>query len=79
MHLGKHNPNTKYTLPIDDKTLHEIAQTTDEKNLGITIDDRLILFRHILIQVNKAKSAVGLIRQTFNIWTWNPSCTPIKS
>ena len=24
MHLGKHNPNIKYTLPIDDGTLHEI-------------------------------------------------------
>ena len=31
MHLGKHNPNTKYTLPIDDGTPHEIAQTAEEK------------------------------------------------
>ena len=40
MHLGKHNPN--YTLPIDDRTLHEIAQTAEEKDLGVTIDDKLI-------------------------------------
>ena len=65
IHLGKHNPNTKYTLPIDDETLHEIAQTAEEKDLGGTIDDKLIFSRHIQIQVNKANSAVGLIRHTF--------------
>ena len=66
MHLGKHNPNTKYTLPIDDGTLHEIAQTAEEKDLGVTIDDTLIFPpRHIQIQVNKANSAAGLIRHTF--------------
>ena len=47
MHLGKHNPNTKYTLPMDDGTLHEIAQTAEEKDLGVTIDDKLIFSRHI--------------------------------
>ena len=58
MHLGKHNPNTKYTLPTDDETLHEISQTAEEKDLGFTIDDKLIFSRHIQIQVNKANSAV---------------------
>ena len=33
MHLGKHNLNTKYTLPMDDGTLHEITQTAEEKDL----------------------------------------------
>ena len=66
MHLGKHNPNTKYTLPKDDRTLHEIAQTAEEKDLGVPIDDKLIFSpRHIQIQVNKANSAGGLIRHTF--------------
>ena len=65
MHLGKPNPNTKYTLPIDAGTLHEIVQTADEKDLGVTIDDKLIFSRYIQIQVNKANSAVGLIRHTF--------------
>ena len=65
MHLGKHNPNTKYTLPICDGTLHEIAQTAEEKDLGDTIDDKLIFSRHIQIQVNKANNAVGLIRHTY--------------
>ena len=62
MHLGKHNPNTKYTLPIDAGTLHEIAKAAD---LGVTIDDKLIFPRHIQIQVKKTNSAVGLIRHTF--------------
>ena len=65
MHLGKHNPNTKYTLSIDDGTLHEITHTAEEKDLEVTIDDKLIFSRHIQIQVNKANSAVGLIRHTF--------------
>ena len=65
MHLGKHNPNTKYTLHIDDGTLHEITQTSEEKYVGVTIDDKLIYSRHIQIQVNKANSTVGLIRHTF--------------
>ena len=64
MHLGKHNPNTKYTLPTDDGTLHEIAQKAEDKDVGVTIDDKLIFSRHIQIQVNKANSAVGLIRHT---------------
>ena len=46
-------------------TLHEIAQTAEEKDLGVTIDDKLIFSRHIQIQVNKANSAVGLIRHIF--------------
>ena len=65
MHLGKHNLDTKYTLPTDDGTLHNIAQTAEEKDLGVTIDDKLIFSRHIQIQVNKANSAVVLIRLTF--------------
>ena len=31
MHLRKHNSNTKYLLPTDDGTLHEIAQTAEVK------------------------------------------------
>ena len=50
MHLRKHNPNTKYRLPIDDGTLHEIAKTAEEKDLVVTIDDKLIFFRHIQSQ-----------------------------
>ena len=65
IHLWKHTPNTIYTLPTDNGTLHEISQTAEEKNLGVTMDDKLIFSRHIQIQVNKANSAVGLIRQTF--------------
>ena len=50
---------------MDDGTLHEIAQTAEEKDLGVTIEDKLIFSRHIQLQVNKANSAVGLIRHTF--------------
>ena len=33
MHLGKHNPNTKYTLPIDDGTLHENCPNSRRERL----------------------------------------------
>ena len=64
MHLGKHNPNIKYILPTDDGTLQEIAQTPEEIDLRVTMDDKPTFSRHIQLQVNKANSAVGLIRHT---------------
>ena len=60
-------------VTTDDGTLHEIAQTTEEKDLGVTTDDGTLheigqtteeKIRHIKIQLNKASSAVGLIRHT---------------
>ena len=53
MHLGKHNPNTKYTLPTYDGTPHEIAQTAEDKDAGVTMDNNLTFSRHIQLQVNK--------------------------
>ena len=50
----------------DDGIPHEIAQTAEEKDLGVTMDDKMIFSRHIQIQVNKDNSAVGMIRHTFN-------------
>ena len=47
IYLGKHNPNTKYTLPTDDGTIHEIAQTAEEKDLGVTMNNKLTFSRHI--------------------------------
>ena len=48
-HLGKNNPNTKYTLPIDDGTLHEkIAQTAEEK-----ANSAVELIRHTFKYLNK--------------------------
>ena len=47
MYLGKHNTNTNYTLPTDDGTLHEIAQTTEVKDIGVTMDNTLTFSRHI--------------------------------
>ena len=64
MHFGKHNPNTKYIM-LQMMALHEIAQTAEETYLGVTIDDKQTFSRLIQLHVNKANSAVGLIRHTF--------------
>ena len=55
MQLGKHNPNTKYTLP-----------NSRRERLRSRYEQQADLSRHIQLQVNKAHSAVGLIRHTFN-------------
>ena len=59
-------------------TLHEIAQTAEEKGLRSHYTRQADIFRHIQIQVNKANSAVGLIRHTFKHLDKNPSCISIR-
>ena len=60
MHFGKNNPKSIYTM--GGSTL----KTTDaERDLGITIDDRLDLGKHIKGIVAKANRMLGLIRISF--------------
>ena len=60
MHLGKTNPKHAYTMGGGD-----LAITTEEKDLGVTIDDRLEFDIHIKNIVNKANRMLGLIRIGF--------------
>ena len=60
MHLGRLNPKHTYTMGGKDLTV-----TSQEKDLGVTFDDRLEFDKHITGIVNKANSMLGMIRIGF--------------
>ena len=62
MHLG---PETDYNYMMEENT---IANTMEEKDLDIIIDNKLNFQNHINKQVNKANQKLGLIRdRPFNL------------
>lgn len=61
MYLGKDNKKFNYT--INNTTLDEITQ---EKDLGVMIDNELKFDIHVERQVNKANAQLGLIRRSFD-------------
>jgi hypothetical protein len=52
----------EYTLKADLKPMEE---TIAEKDVGVTIDNKLSFDKHITEKVNKANSIIGVIRRTF--------------
>ena len=61
MRIGKKDkPQFLYTL-----NGQELKYTSEEKDLGVTIDDKLKFNAHISNKVNTANSIMGLIRRTF--------------
>lgn len=52
----------EYTLKADLKPMEE---TIAEKDVGVTIDNKLSFDKHITEKVSKAKSIIGVIRRTF--------------
>ena len=65
MHLGKNNPKRTYTIQTADGNTHNIKDTTEEKDLGVTIDDELTFSKHIQTQINKANAILGSLRHSF--------------
>ena len=61
LHLGRQNPHHKYRM--DDV---ELQPTTEEKDLGVVIDDQLKNDIHTERQVAKANRQLGLIRRSFD-------------
>ena len=60
MRIGKSNINKhQYKLKEDGNTLQ---YTESEKDIGVTIDEKLSFDKHISEKVNKANSIMGLIR-----------------
>ena len=60
MHLGKTNPKHTYTMDGSNLTI-----TTEEKDLGVLVDDKLKFDKHIRGIVNKANRILSLIRIGF--------------
>ena len=61
MHIGKNNPKNVYTM-----SGKNLTETTEEKDLGVTIDCRLEYDKHIKNIVAKANRTLGMIRIAFN-------------
>ena len=61
MHLGSSNPRNRYFMGQD-----ELAVTTEERDLGVLVDDSLEFDKHIHGVVNKANRMLGLIKIGFN-------------
>jgi hypothetical protein len=66
MHIGKKNNQYKYVLDKND-ILSELQAVTEEKDLGVIIDDKLTFRSMIDEKTNKANSMWGMIRRNFNV------------
>lgn len=66
--------NTSYHLGENN-----ITKTTEEKDLGITIDDKLKFQQHIHIQTKKANQRLGMINRTFTYMDKDMFLTLYKS
>ena len=62
IHLGNSNQNLQYRM---NNTVLEITES--EKDLGVTIDNKLKFDKHIANAVNKASKMLGLVRKTFTL------------
>ena len=60
MHLGRLNPGHTYTMGDT-----ELTETTEEKDLGVLVDNELHFDKHIKGIVNKANRMLGMIRIGF--------------
>ena len=60
MHIGYDNPNHQYNLNGE-----ILSSTTEEKDLGIVIDNELKFAKHIKSIVGKANRMIGLIKISF--------------
>ena len=77
LHLGKRNQRYNYSLPkmtnikhsansiSYDYTFHELQKVTEEKDLGVIVDENLNFRKHISGKIAKANSLVFLIKHTF--------------
>ena len=61
MHLGKLNPRHTYTMEGV-----ELMVTTEEKDLGVLVDEKLDFGKHIKEIVGKANRRIGLIKKGFD-------------
>ena len=65
MHIGNKNPNNTYHMKIENST-QTIEKCTNEKDLGITFDNKLSFDTHINATINKANQMIGVIKRTFD-------------
>ena len=69
LHLGSNNPNLQYTMLMSGEEVHTLEVITDERDLGVTIDNQLKFSMHVQTQVAKANRILGCLRHTFRYLT----------
>lgn len=65
MRLGCGHPATKYFMTNSDGQPVTLEETPEEKDLGVTIDNKLRFNKHIQQAAAKANRIVGLLRRSF--------------
>lgn len=77
LHLGKKNPQAKYVIPTTHNLKekgqsvsytvfpYDMKAVTEEKDLGVIIDDQLSFKSHIETKVKIANKMLGIVRRTF--------------
>ncbi len=61
MHLGSQISKAEYMM--DGTTLESV---TEEKDLGVLIDDELKFHKHVSAAVSKANQTLGIMKRTFD-------------
>ena len=91
LHLGSNNTKHQYTIPRQSDTItkehscaytytfHNLSQVTDEKDLGVTVDEELKFKKHIEDKISTANKMLGLIRHTFKHLDNRSFCMLYKS
>ena len=64
MHIGTSNDKNEYTMKIGDEDT-TIEECTEEKDLGVIIDNQLKFDRHVQETVKKANRVLGAIKRNF--------------
>lgn len=62
-----------------DSSYKPMSKSTEEKDIGVVIDNKLTFQKHINEKVNKANSIVGIIRRTFEYLDNKMFCTLFKA
>ena len=62
LHIGHGDPNPNYEYRLMGNTLEKVHE---EKDLGVTIDEKLKFEKHISEKVKKANSMAAVVRRTF--------------
>jgi len=65
LHLGSSNSDFRYSMRDPDGNYSAIEAVTNEKDLGVTFDERLSFNQHITNITNKAQRTLGLVHRSF--------------
>jgi hypothetical protein len=65
LHLGHQNPAHEYSMTDNDNVHHQLDRSTEERDLGVIVDEKLNFSSHIEMIVKKANRILGCIRHSF--------------